>query len=289
MRFTESDIKELARRIMAITKRDSEFAPAVVPFDGSERFPVIQYIAAVQDFENRLLPLATLRNMIIGDPEDTSLGCLLTVSCTIPNSVIKINGTTRSTYDGFYGQIVLVEVSASGYDTWFNSVSLTEDTTLSISLNQAVDNSLSQTIEQIQSDIAGLEDAIEALPDEFPDVSLVNNGNYYTLTVDDTSVDFYSKAQMDALLAGLGRESVTTEDPEEEYLHFSRPEVTLPSSGEKNEETYVDSNVDWEISDKDIPDEENAQTNPEGNKAYNINCDRIILKVGQAFEIKEIN
>ena len=148
MRFTKADIKEIAERLAVITKRDSEFPQATIPLNDSERIPVIQYIPALQDYENRLLPLSDLRSLVLADTDQTLVGCLLSVTCTTEGASILIKssrgqatGQSSASYQSFYGEVVTVTISADGYDTWYESVTMTQDHTLSVSLNKTGEES----------------------------------------------------------------------------------------------------------------------------------------------------
>lgn len=63
--------------------------------------------------------------------------CVLTVTATPSDAVIRINNTTTSTYTGYEGERVVVSVSASGYRSSSQTVTLSEETqTLHVSLEE---------------------------------------------------------------------------------------------------------------------------------------------------------
>lgn len=63
--------------------------------------------------------------------------CVLTVTATPSNAVIKINNRTTSTYTGYEGEEVTVQVSASGYRSVSRRVTLSEENqTLHIALEE---------------------------------------------------------------------------------------------------------------------------------------------------------
>lgn len=136
MRFTKSDIEEIARRIAVITKRDSDLPDVDIPLHDNERVPVIQYIPLVQDYENRLLSLADLRSLVLADTDQTSVACVLSVICDTEGASVSIKGKDRTEYTGYYGEMVDVIISAEGYDTWIGVVTMTQDHTLVVSLNK---------------------------------------------------------------------------------------------------------------------------------------------------------
>lgn len=159
MYFTQSQIDEIARRLALITKRDSALPYADLPLDDQEdRVPIIQYIPALQDFDNRLISLADLRNIIDSDPTDPTIGCRLTVTCGTAGSTIRIHGGVRSVYDAYYGDVVDVVVSAPGYDTWFSAITMTRDHAINVSLSKTGRDDVVITM------LSGLEDVSISSP-----------------------------------------------------------------------------------------------------------------------------
>lgn len=270
MHFTKSQIEEIRQRLALQTKKDSEFPDAEIPLDGSERLPVIQYIPLVQDWENRLLSFADMRRMVLSNIDMELVSCVLTVNCETTGATItirsnrgQVSGSTSVTYNSFYGEVVTVTVEADGYDMWYESVTMTQDHTLDISLNLSISAELLNAIATLQEDVAGLKGDVEDLDsavgrveNKVDAISLVNNGDYYTLTVGDTSVDFYSKPQVDSLLAGQGSGGATGDNP---FVEFSTKYVTLNSAGRlvsPAEGVMVYSSISWTLENKPLADEQ---------------------------------
>lgn len=282
MHFTKSQIEEIRQRLAIQTKKDSEFPDAEIPLDGSERLPVIQFIPAVQDFENRLLSFADMRRMVLANTDMELVGCLLTINCSTPDAIIKVDNVVLNSpyeYAGFYGDVVEVEISKSGYYTYQESVTLTSNCTLDVTLNQVKD---------YDSDITSLQAQIDAI-----NFNLEDKGTYYKLTVGDKSINLYSKEQVDAMLAGQGSGDATPSDPEEAFLNFysgdenNKNEVIVSADGIPVTTARIQSNIPWEITVEEMPDEQQDAQNPEESTAQNVSFDRITLRVGDSLQIEE--
>lgn len=299
MHFTKSQIEEIRQRLAIQTKKDSEFPDAEIPLDGSERLPVIQYIPLVQDWENRLLSFADMRRMVLSNIDMELVGCVLTVNCETTGATItirsnrgQVSGSTSVTYNSFYGEVVTVTVEAEGYDMWYESVTMTQDHTLNISLNLAISEDLEQRVDALSDDVDLLKDNVDDLSDIVDGISLVSRDNaYYTLTIGGTSVDFYSKPQIDAMLDGRGSGDATPDDPEDAYLHFTKNTFLLDASG--NAITPggigVDSNISWSITAEEMPDiEHDEEAGPSESTALNVYPQNITVEVGKTIQINEV-
>lgn len=281
MRFTKSDIEEIARRLAILTKRDSQFPDAEIPLDQTERVPLIQYIPLIQDYENRLLSLADLRSLVLADTDQTAIGCLLTVSCATDGAEIRINGAVASVYTAYYGEVVDIKISAEGYDTWYDTVTMTQDHTISVSLNMSAPT--------YDEEIAELQDAVASIENSIGNIKLIPNGDYYTLTIGNNSIPIYSKPQVDALLAGSGSGDVVPDDPEDAYLHFTKNEFMLDAQG--NAVTAggigVEANIPWKITSESLPDIEEDEQDIDTSTAINVSVESITIKVGETLSIEE--
>lgn len=278
MHFTKSQIAEIAERLALQTKKDSEFKDAIIPLDGEERLPIIQYIPLVQDFENRLLSFAQLRSLVLGNIDMESVGCFLTVNCSTAGAVIRVNGHILYSpyrYAGYYGDVVSVQISADGYDTYYESVTLTHDHTLSVALNKRGGD-----YDEAIADIYSILDSI----------SLVDNGTHYTLNVKGTSIDLYTKQQIDSIIesgggSGGGGGEVPPESSDDAYLHFSESAITISASGEVNNSVDVRTNIPWIITGVEMPVEEQDEQVPEESTAVNIYPQIINTEVGGTVQI----
>lgn len=256
--FTLKQIEEIAAKLALLAVKDSQFEGMEYPFNGSESVPVLQ------DGANRRISFAELRSLVLQQDDAMSvIACSLSVTCNTPGAVVKIGGQTRNQYTGHYGEVVSVEISATGYDTYFESVTLTENQTLSIRLNKA--------------------------PQELIGVTLTSNGTYYTLTVGNTSVDFYSKSQVDALLAGQGSGEAIPGDTTEAFLNFSKNMLTISAEGTPDTSTSIMSNIPWKITVGEVPNKEaDEQTEGAGTgTAENLSTQNLRLVVGQTYQVQE--
>ena len=135
------------------------------------------------------------------------------------------------------------------------------------------------------------EEELERLAGLIGNLSIVNNGSYYTLNIGGLSIPFYSKEQVDALVNRGGSGDVTPDDPEDAYLHFTKNEFKLDAQG--NVITAggigVESNVTWVISAEALPDkEQDEQSGTDTSTALNVYPTTIILEVGKTEQIKEV-
>ena len=138
------------------------------------------------------------------------------------------------------------------------------------------------------------EAAIAALQALVGNISLVSNDSYYTLTIGDKSVNFYSKAQVDALVAnsgggsgsGGGGGSDVPEDSDDAYLNFSKSNVTIAADGTVDTSVRVNANIPWAITATDLPDEEQDEENPEESTAVNIYPERISGAPGVSVQLQ---
>lgn len=125
--FTRKQIEEIAAKLADLSVKDSQFSNASI-INGSEKVPILQ------NDQNRLISFGHLVSLIRESEDTSSLPCKLTVKCNTANSVIRINGVIRTTYNGHYGEMLDVQVSASGYVTWFGVISLIDTHTITVPL-----------------------------------------------------------------------------------------------------------------------------------------------------------
>lgn len=249
MRFTKSDIEEIARRIAVITKRDSDLPDAEIPLNDTERVPLIQYIPLVQDYENRLLSLADLRSLVLADTDQTAIGCLLTVNCTTAGATVSIKGSDRTSYTGHYGEMVDVIISADGYDTWIGVVTLTQDHTLVVALNKSGGEAPTpETTYWIRvTNSQGAKITLNR-------TEIVPGSKYYfsagtvvdvnvTLAGFDPYVNSYTMDRDWDIPVELTESSST---PDEPYLYFGQESASIGADG-CTVSVPIRSNIDWEI------------------------------------------
>jgi len=132
------------------------------------------------------------------------------------------------------------------------------------------------------------ESAIAALQDIIGNLAITTNGSYYTLTLGDLSVQFYSKGQVDALLGGGGSGEVVPDDPDDAFLNFSLNELTIPADGTPNKTVWVNSNIPWQITSETLPNEQQDAQTPTTSTAQNVSLKQITLKVGDSLQIEEV-
>lgn len=250
MRFTKSDIEEIARRIAVTTKRDSDLPDADIPLNDTERVPLIQYIPLVQDYENRLLSLADLRSLVLADTDQTSIGCALTVNCSTEGAEVSIKGEQRTSYTGHYGEMVDVIITADGYDTWIGVVTLTQNHTLIIALNKSGGEAPGPEQETYWIKVTNTQGAKITL-----NGTQVASGSINTFSAGATVdvvvslegygpfVDSYPMDRNWTIPVSLTKKS---SEPEEPFLYFKEDAATIPSDGGR---VTVDllSNIDWVI------------------------------------------
>lgn len=131
-------------------------------------------------------------------------------------------------------------------------------------------------------------DAIESLQSIINNFAITNNGSYYTITLGDMSIPFYSKAQVDALLGGSGSGEVVPDDPSDAFLNFSVNELTIAADGTPNKTVWVNSNIPWEISTESLPDQQQDAQSPTSSTAQNVTIGQLTLKVGDTIQIEEV-
>ena len=256
MRFTKSDIEEIARRIAVITKRDSELPDADIPLHDNERVPIIQYIPLVQDYENRLLSLADLRSLVLADIDQTAVGCVLGVICDTDGAVVTIKGAERRSYAGYYGEMVDVIITADGYDTWIGVVTMTQDHTLVVSLNKEgggstpgaeayyvmITNSQSASITFNGTPVASGSPMLFAAGTDVNILVSKDGFEPWHYTIDDIADNF----SRDVTLTESESED---EDP---FIVFTNDTLELPKSG-ASMTSGIKSNCSWEILSKASP------------------------------------
>lgn len=280
MHFTKSQIEEIGQRLAIQTKKDSEFEDAEIPLDGSERLPVIQYIPLVQDWENRLLSFADMRRMVLSNTDMELVGCVLTVTCNVQGASIVIKNnreqvaiSSGAEYHSFYGEVNTVTVAADGYDTWYESVTMTQDHSLVVNLNE-IASPWQDAFDQLQAQIDG--------------ITLTDNGDYYTLTIKGKTVKIYSKDQVDALIAGggSGGGGGTPDSDEDAYLNFSESSVAIPADGSTVNLISVNSNISWAITAVAMPEEQQDEQTPQASTAVNIYPETISGAPGDSVQLQ---
>jgi len=251
MHFTKSQIEEIARRLALITKRDSELPDAEIPLDESEKVPIIQYIPLVQDYENRLLSLADLRSLVLADVDQTAIACRLKVTCNTPGATVKIKGSTRTNYIGYYGEMVDVVITANDYDAWFGVVTLTQDHTVVVSLNKSgggsptpgtttyyvkINNNQSARITVNGNQVAsGSMNYFES--DERVEIYVTKDGyTPWSKTITGISSNFTQTVIL----------TQSEDEQESPYIRFNKDEVRLPSMNASGS-AEIQSNISWEI------------------------------------------
>ena len=129
--FTKEQIKEIANRLAAMGKRDSQF-PAAVPLKGNET------VAIVQDSANRNITVQEFASYVLemsGERREVTL----TVRCPIEGSEIWLNNIPRSSVTVKGGELVTIRVTADGYIP-FNEVTCVHwDQTIDIVLDKSSD------------------------------------------------------------------------------------------------------------------------------------------------------
>lgn len=281
MHFTKSQIEEIARRLALITKRDSELPDAEIPLDESEKVPIIQYIPLVQDYENRLLSLADLRSLVLADVDQTAIACVLNVVCNTSGATVKIKGSTRTNYIGYYGEMVDVVITADGYDAWFGVVTLTQDHTVYVSLNKTGQGGGGPTSYYVR--VINDQDA-----DIMMNGSRVSPGEYRYFP-EGSRVDIYvSKEGYTTEIRTIGSIDSNVDmpislNPEhdviiEPFLRFDNETLTIEKTGAPAT-VGVESNVVWVINEVESADEVEQETGtaPEAESDYVLNSYMIPL------------
>ena len=248
--FTKKQIEEIAAKLAELAIKDSQFNDIVKPLNGSESLPLIQ------DGENRLMTLPDLVNLIIGEEDRQYIKCILDISCQTENAIIEIKGqgkvdyTQQSTYSAYYGEIVDVRVSAEGYDTWQDVVTMTQDHTVVVALNKSGGEAPGPEQETHWIMITNSQGAKITLNR----TEIVESSKYYfsaDSTVDvvvslegyQSFVDTYLMDRNRTIPVSLQKKSSKPDDP---YLYFKEDTATIRSDGDR---VTVDllSNIDWVI------------------------------------------
>ena len=174
--FTKKQIEEIASKLAERAVKDSQFEEVIYPFTGTEEVPVLE-LPILQDSANKRMPFSDFVNLVTGNDENM-LMLSLTITCDVPEAEVKVNGTTISFNHGtytaafHYGSVIIITATAEGYDDFYESVTLTENTEVDIVMNDSSGN-----------------------------ISLLPKLGYYTLVLgDNTRINLYSKEQIDDLL-----------------------------------------------------------------------------------------
>ena len=251
--FTKKQIEEIAAKLAEIAIKDSQFDSVTIPLNGSESVPVLQ------SSENRILTLADLRSLVLADQDQQAIKCILTVSCSTSGATIQIKGhnqssyVTTSSYMAYYGEVVDVKISADGYDTWYEVITMTQNHTVSVALNKSdggspgptpvvttyyvkITNSQSARITVNGNQVAsGSMNYFEA--GERVEIYVTKDGYQAWSHVIPSINENYPK---DVTLPK------SEDDPESPYIKFSKDTVTLPSIGASGSANIL-SNISWEI------------------------------------------
>lgn len=293
MHFTKSQIEEIAKRLAVITKRDSEFPDVVLPLDNTERVPLIQYLPIVQDYENRLLSLADLRSLVLADTDQTSIGCLLTVTCSTSGATIKINGEARSTYAAYYGEIVDVVISAEDYDSWYGAITMTQDHTLVIALSEKSEQVIPEATTCIVkiTNNQGAQITINGSPVASGSINVFDKGSSIRVIVSgsgyetfDSGIVILNEDYVKDITLPEGGSDDPTENP---YLRFSKTELTIPASGDADTTVSVESNVSWVITGEEVipPSEEDPEEEAPAQQDE-VAYQDVTLMVGQTYQFE---
>jgi len=132
------------------------------------------------------------------------------------------------------------------------------------------------------------DEAIEALQTILNNFAITNNGSYYTLTLGDMSIPFYSKPQVDALLGGSGSGEAVPDSPTDAFLNFSANELTLSAEGTVDKTVSINANIPWQITAESLPDEQQDAQTPSSSTAQNVTLKQLTLKVGDTIQIEEV-
>lgn len=294
MRFTKSDIEEIARRIAVITKRDSELPDAEIPLNDTERVPIIQYIPLVQNYENRLLSLADLRSLVLADVDQTAIGCVLMVTCHTTGASVSIKGVTRTSYTGYYGEMVDVIITADGYDTWIGVVTMTQDHTLVVSLNKKGGDSPSPGPSPETTYYVCLRNTQGATIEI--NGTRVASGSMNYFKAGDTvswvvSLDGYDPNILEPTpISRNYDETITFDEPSSDpdsYLYFGNESVEINRNGGQVN-VSLQSNVTWQISAADVPvapDEGGEEPEPGDDELTVELPDSVTVFVGESVDI----
>lgn len=261
MHFTKSQIEEIARRLALITKRDSELPDAEIPLDESEKVPIIQYIPLVQDYENRLLSLADLRSLVLADHDQTAIACRLNVTCNTDGATVRIKGSVRTSYIGYYGEMVDVIITAEGYDAWFGVITMTQEHTLVVSLNEH-GGGPGPVVSNYQVKITNSQGAIITINGSSVASGSVNyfsSGSSVSILVSKEGYDPWSYETASIAEDIIKTITLPAQDPEERdkpYIRFGTTSVTGQPAG-MLVKVQLKSNIDWVLSglDSPVPDE----------------------------------
>lgn len=266
--FTKKQIDEIAAKLADLAVKDSEFHIFKKPLNGSENVPLLQ------DGENRLMTLPDLINLLVGEEDRQYIKCILTVQCLTSNAVIKIKGesdfdyVTRSSYTAYYGEIVDVKISADGHDTWYDVVTMTQNHTIVVSLNEEGGGGGTPSVTQYYVRVTNSQGAkIELNGTQVASGSL----NYFEAGDDITVVvskDGYKTDSSHSITNIRNNWDIPITLSEEEevdrnYVRFLDSQKEISRDGETIS-TKVLSNITWEITASDVGDPESED--PEDKK-----------------------
>lgn len=218
----------------------------------------------------------------------SSSSAVLTVSCNTANATIKIKGVTRSTYTAYYGEMVDVLVSAEGYDTWHDVVTMTQDHTVVVSLNPQNGGGMSGTTHSVcVTNSQGATITINGTQVASGAVVVFQHGA--RVTIDVSLNDYESDGELiNSLEADYSKEFVLvkkgaapdpSEDPGAYTLYFKDTLIEI-GYNEQAKSTEMISNVSWRINSEDMPDEtQDAQDATADTQGVNI-PGNIIMSVG---------
>lgn len=286
--FTRKQIEEIAAKLADLAIKDSQFKNVGKPLNGSEGLPVIQ------DGENKLMTLSDLINLITGDEDKQYIKCVLSVNCRTNNAIIEIKGQNdssfiqRATYNAYYGEIVDVRITADNYDTWQGAITMTQDHTLTISLNKT--GSATPTPTPVESyyvrvtNTQGARIELNGTQVSSGSINYFTAGETVSLKVTLTGYDSEIRSlQMNKNYDLPIDLSKSSSEGDGSFIHFIDENRTISADGETIT-TSISSNTSWEITASEVYNKEEGEEDPETQPA-DIEIDDMTLFIGEEKDI----
>ena len=252
--FTKKQIEEIAAKLAEIAIKDSQFDSVTIPLNGSESVPVLQ------SSENRILTLADLRSLVLADQDQQAIKCILTVSCSTSGATIQIKGhnqssyTTTSSYTAYYGEVVDVKISAEGYDTWYEVITMTQNHTVSVALNKSDGGSPGPTpvVTTYYVKISNDQGATITI-----NGGTVTSGSINYFEAGDRVEIYVTKDGYQAwshIIPSINENyikddvhlPIIEDEPDDYYIRFGETSLTLPALN-ASRSASIQSNISWEI------------------------------------------
>ena len=292
--FTKKQIDEIAAKLADLAIKDSQFRDMNKPLNGSENIPLLQ------DGENRLMSLPDLVNLIIGDEDKQYIKCILNVECLTSGATILIKGqgeddyAVRTSYTAYYGEIVDVQISADGHDTWYGAVTMTQNHTIVVSLNEEGGSSPSPGPSPTTTYYICLKNTQGATIEI--NGTRVASGSMNYFKAGDTvswvvSLDGYDPDIRE--ITSISRnydETITLDESSSDtdpYLYFGNESVEINKGGGQVN-VSLQSNVTWQISAADVPvapDEGGEEPEPGDDELTVELPDNVTVFVGESVDI----